>query len=156
MAGRLEQGSAQFYIDTREIKRLGADLRRGAPAVAVELRSKLRLIAHFVAAAARVNAPNAADGQIKAGVRVRGAGFRLRIEDAAPAAAAFEVGSRGGGGGQFKHPVFGGRGTKRPNAPWVDQATMPYLGPAVDQNAAFIDEAVKRAVDDALRRAGFY
>jgi hypothetical protein len=54
-----------------------------------------------------------------------------------------------------RHPVFGGRGTKRPRAPWVRNQHRPFLGPAADAKA---DAAMRRyadKIDKLARAAGF-
>ncbi len=44
-----------------------------------------------------------------------------------------------------RHPVFGGRGTRRPRAPWVRNQHRPFLAPAGDE-----------AADKALEKFGLY
>lgn len=54
-----------------------------------------------------------------------------------------------GQGGSFRHPVFGNRER------WVDQATRPFLWPAVRGRRAEITAACAAAYEDAAREVGF-
>jgi hypothetical protein len=55
-----------------------------------------------------------------------------------------------------RHPVFGGRGTARPDAPWVTNEYRPFLAPAADQAGdaaadAFGDYALELAMEHGYR-----
>jgi len=54
-----------------------------------------------------------------------------------------------------RHPVFGGRGTRRPHAPWVTNEHRPFLGPAADQRANEAAEKFAVIIDDWAIKAGF-
>lgn len=71
-------------------------------------------------------------GRIPGDLKVSASGMSATISTGVPPAYPNEFGVR--------HPVFGGRGTKRPKAPWVRNKHRPFLGPAGDQKA---DEAAR-------------
>ena len=54
-----------------------------------------------------------------------------------------------------RHPVFGGRGTKRPHAPWVTNQHRPFLAPAADQSGDAAAEKFAQVIDDWAIKAGF-
>ena len=54
-----------------------------------------------------------------------------------------------------KHPVFGGRGTKRPKAPWVVNQHRPFLAPAADLKSDAAAEAFGRVIDDWAFELGY-
>jgi hypothetical protein len=56
---------------------------------------------------------------------------------------------------RVRHPVFGGRGTSRENAPWVTNEYRPFLAPAAEAKAQAAAEEIAKTVDDLARQAGF-
>jgi hypothetical protein len=54
-----------------------------------------------------------------------------------------------------RHPVFGGKGTARPDAPWVTNENRPFLAPAGDEGADGAAAIVAQVVDDWAHEHGF-
>jgi hypothetical protein len=56
---------------------------------------------------------------------------------------------------RVRHPVFGGRNTSRPWAPWVTNEHRPFLAPAADAKADEAAQEIAKVIDDIARRDGF-
>ena len=54
-----------------------------------------------------------------------------------------------------KHPVFGGRGTKRPKAPWVVNQHRPFLAPAADEGSDAAAAEFGNVIDDWAIALGY-
>ena len=72
--------------------------------------------------------------RIPPSIRVSGSYPEITIRASAPPAYPNEISG-------VRHPVFGGRGTRRPKAPWVTNEYRPFLAPAGDQVG---DQAAKK------------
>lgn len=65
----------------------------------------------------------------------------------APLAGLFELGNKGGrsgGGGVFRHPVYGNRNN------WVQQPTHPFLAAALQAKALESQQLILDAVDETI------
>ena len=111
-----------------------------------DLGRRLREAAEVIAEQARVNAGWSA--RIPPSIKVSGGAGGVSIITGAPPAYPNEIPG-------VRHPVFGGRGTRRPHAPWVTNQHRPFLGPAADER---IDEAAEKfaqVIDDWCKETGF-
>jgi hypothetical protein len=86
--------------------------------------------------------------RIPPSIRVSGGYPEITIRASAPPAYPNEVAG-------VRHPVFGGRGTKRPKAPWVENEHRPFLAPAADQRAGEAARKFAVIIDDWALKAGF-
>lgn len=86
--------------------------------------------------------------RIPPSIRVSGSYPEVFIRSAAPPAYPNEIPG-------VRHPVFGGRGTKRPDAPWVTNQHRPFLVPAADSGANKALEKFAKIIDDWALKAGF-
>ena len=107
-----------------------------------------------LAEAAKIIAGKAKDNaagwsaRIPPSIRVSGSYPEVFIRSGAPPAYPNEVPG-------VRHPVFGGRGTKRPHAPWVTNQHRPFLAPAADEASDEAAEKFAEIVDDWAIKAGF-
>jgi len=86
--------------------------------------------------------------RIPPSIRVSGSYPEVFIRSGAPPAYPNEVPG-------VRHPVFGGRGTRRPDAPWVTNQHRPFLAPAADQRANQALEKFAQIIDDWAIKAGY-
>jgi hypothetical protein len=111
------------------------------------MADRLLQAAQVIADQARNNAAGWS-ARIPPSIRVSGGYPEVFIRSAAPPAYPNEVPG-------VKHPVFGGRGTRRPHAPWVTNQHRPFLAPAADQRVNQAAEKFAVIVDDWAIKAGF-
>lgn len=132
--------SAQVAKASRDLRAMSAQVRK-------EVRPAIRRAAEPMVAQARANASwsSRIPGAIRLSTTKRGVDIRVN-QKRAPHARPYEG---IGGGGQFRHPVFGNRDR------WVSQPTRPFLDPAVRQHRGKVREELIKVVDDAARRHGF-
>jgi hypothetical protein len=117
---------------------------KGAISEGGDLEAAAAIIAGEASRIARANGmPETADS-----VSVYVEGGTAIIYSDAPAAYPNEVEG-------VRHPVFGGRGTSRPDVPWVLNEHRPFLGPAMDAKAASAAARYAQKVDRLLAKAGF-
>lgn len=86
--------------------------------------------------------------RIPPSIRVSGSYPEVFIRSSAPPAYPNEVPG-------VRHPVFGGRGTRRPHAPWVTNQYRPFLAPAADQRGDAAAGKFADIIDDWAIKAGF-
>ena len=86
--------------------------------------------------------------RIPPSIRISGGETEFTISSAAPPAYPNEIPG-------VRHPVFGGRGTRRPEAPWVTNQHRPFLGPAADEKLNEAAEKFALVIDDWAIKAGF-
>jgi hypothetical protein len=114
-----------------------------------DLGLRLREAGELVADLARANA--SWSERIPGSVRVGGgrSGVVVRAGNrSAPHAYSWEIPG-------VQHPVFGGRDTKRPDAPWVPNGTRRFMLPAADEGADGAAEIVAQVISDWAREYGF-
>lgn len=138
----------QVTIDGRELKRLGANLRKFAPEVEKQLKVDIRAAGEIVAEEARL-VSGWYSSRIPGSIRSSFRGMSAVVSAGgakAPHAVPFE---HDGVPGSFRHPVFGHREV------WVDQRAHPFLSPALEatQERAFAQVLV--GIEKAMRSAGF-
>lgn len=135
--------SGPFGVDVssdKQMKALMRDLRKVAPEVAKQTRKRFKAAATPILNDARRRQPKAT-GELRRKTKIRIARGRVEIRSSARHARISEFGGR--------HPVYGNRDV------WVKQDPAPAIFPAVDAGrAGFIREA-ERAVDLAVREAGW-
>ncbi len=139
---------ALVSVDTSDLKKLAADLRKAEPELLKELQTALKGAAVTVAVEARLIA-GFYSSRIPKTIRpfARGLTVGVRAGGAsAPHAVPFE---HEGVPGTFRHPVFGNRDV------WVSQAAHPYLLPALVKETDNVERAVEAAIDGVLLKAGF-
>lgn len=110
-----------------------------------DLSDRVKAAAQIIADQAKTNAGWSA--RIPPSLKIRASDTGATISTAAPPAYPNEFGVR--------HPVFGGRGTRRPRAPWVRNKHRPFLGPAADQKG---DDAAREfglVIDDWAIKHGY-
>ena len=103
--------------------------------------------AQVIADRAKENA-SAWSVRIPPSIRVSGGDPEVFIRSSAPPAYPNEIEG-------VRHPVFGGRGTRRPHAPWVTNQFRPFLAPAADEAADQAAEKYADIIDDWAVKAGF-
>jgi hypothetical protein len=54
-----------------------------------------------------------------------------------------------------RHPVFGGPGTSRPDAPWVNNENRPFFAPAADEGAEGAAEIVATVINAWATEFGY-
>jgi|SRR5271166_672140 len=113
-----------------------------------DLDKRLREAAEIIAAQARTNAAGWS-GQVPPSIQVSGGGGGVSITSGAPPSYPNEVAG-------VRHPVFGGRGTRRPKAPWVTNKHRPFLAPAADEKIDAAAEAFAQVIDDWAKRYGYH
>ena len=147
---RVIKGNHKIVVGpTRALMNLARATGGGAGGVsaATDLARRLREAAQIIADQARVNAAGWSV-RVPPSIRVTGGGVTISISSNAPPAYPNEVEG-------VKHPVFGGRGTKRPKAPWVLNQYRPFLAPAADEKADAALEAFSKVIEDWAREHGF-
>jgi hypothetical protein len=112
------------------------------------MADRLMEAAKVIAEQARNNAAGWS-ARIPPSIRVSGSYPEITIRSAAPPAYPNEVPG-------VRHPVFGGRGTKRPGAPWVTNEHRPFLAPAADQRINKALEEFAELIDDWATRLGYH
>jgi hypothetical protein len=112
------------------------------------MADRLMEAAKVIAAQAKSNAAGWS-ARIPPSIRVSGGYPEVFIRSAAPPAYPNEVPG-------VRHPVFGGRGTKRPRAPWVTNEHRPFLAPAADQRINQAAEEFAKIIDDWAIRLGYH
>ncbi len=108
---------------------------------------RLREAAEVIARQAKANAAGWSR-RVPPSIRVSGAYPEVIIRAGAPPAYPNEVPG-------VRHPVFGGRGTKRPHAPWVLNQHRPFLAPAGDMAANRALEKFAKIIDDMAVQRGY-
>ena len=111
------------------------------------MADRLREAAEVIARQARLNAAGWSK-RIPPSIRVSGSYPEVYIRSAAPPAYPNEI-------PDVWHPVFGGKGTKRPDAPRVLNQHRPFLAPAADEGANKALEKFSKLIDDWALKAGF-
>lgn len=112
-----------------------------------DLGRRLREAAEIIAEQAKSNADWSA--RIPPSIKVSGGAGGVSIMTGAPPAYPNEIPG-------VRHPVFGGRGTKRPKAPWVTNQHRPFLAPAADQKIDAAAEAFAKVIDDWAKELGYH
>lgn len=138
-------------MDFSQVTQLSRDLRKMPLATRKQLRRKFEQAGQGALSDAKSRAswshriPAAISG--KGTATADKVGYELRASSAqAPHARPYEG---MGGGGTFRHPVYGNREN------WVSQATRPYLYPAVRGRMGAITAAIADAAEQAARECGF-
>jgi hypothetical protein len=103
--------------------------------------------AKLIADGAKTNA-SGWSARIPPSIRVSGGYPEVVIRASAPPAYPNEIEG-------VRHPVFGGRGTRRPRAPWVTNQFRPFLAPAADQYGDAAADKFADIIDDWAVKAGF-
>ena len=137
-------------IDARELKRLAADLRKVAPEVRKQLPKRMRQAAEPIRQEAEARKP-ASDFRV--GVRFKASGRDgATVKIVATSRKRPELPGlleRGNAGSRnpsrFRHPVFGDRDV------WVEQATRPFLAPALHDKREEAIRNIAEIVDDVER-----
>ena len=111
-----------------------------------DLGRRLREAAEIIARQARQNA-GGWSARIPPSIKVNGGSSGISISSSSPPAYPNELGVR--------HPVFGGRGTRRPDAPWVTNKHRPFLAPAADEKIDEAAEAFSKVLDDWAKELGY-
>lgn len=130
-----------------QVARAASDLRAFAATVRREVRPAIQKAAEPIVADARRRA--SWSRRIPKAIRVSVAkrGVNIVVSSArAPHGRVFE-GIRGNS--SFRHPVFGHRDR------WVEQATRPYLSPAVEAGRGKVRAELVSVVEDAARKHGY-
>lgn len=112
-----------------------------------DLGRRLREAAQVIADQAKENA-SGWSARIPPSITVSGGGTGVSILSDAPSAYPNEVAG-------VRHPVFGGRGTRRPKAPWVLNQHRPFLAPAADQRGDEAAEKFSKVLDDWAKEHGY-
>lgn len=86
--------------------------------------------------------------RIPPSIRISGSYPEIIIRASAPPAYPNEIPG-------VRHPVFGGRGTKRPEAPWVTNEHRPFLAPAADERINEAAEKFAVIIDDWAIKRGY-
>lgn len=137
-------------LDTTDFKSFSRALRRAQPVLAKGLRVQLRAAGELVAEEARGQVSGASKS-IPPTIKVRTSGVTVSViagGNGKPLAGLFELGNAsGGGGGTFRHPVYGNQDV------WVNQPMHPFLGKALDAKKDEAMVLVVNALDDAIREA---
>lgn len=139
----------EFTVDTSDLRAIAKGLKAVQPALAKEFTAQLAAGGRLVAAKARLRAAWFSS-RIPDTIRVKASGVRVSVAAggrSAPHAAPFE---HQGVAGEFRHPVFGNRDV------WVKQQAHPYLGPALEESGAQLEQLVERAVTTTFARLGFH
>ena len=111
-----------------------------------DLGRRLREAAEVIADKARENAGWSA--RIPGSISVSGGAGGVSIMTGSPPAYPNEVAG-------VRHPVFGGRGTSRPWAPWVENQYRPFLAPAADEAGDEALEKLAEVIDDWCHDRGY-
>jgi hypothetical protein len=144
-------------LDTRDFAKFAKALRKADKGLYKQLQIRLRAAGSDVEAAAKANVePYSSPAVTSIKTRVSSATVAVVAGvGGVPMAALLELGNKPSTGGRapegmFAHPVFGGRNTKRPNAPWRDQPMHPYLLRALHEHAPEAWAAAVEALDWAI------
>ena len=114
--------------------------------MADDVGRRLRDAAEILAKQAARNASWSA--RIPPSIAISGGGDEYTISTGVPPAYPNEFG--------VWHPVFGGRGTKRPEAPWVKNKHRPFMRPAADQAGDRALGVFALVIDDWARKNGYH
>jgi HK97 gp10 family phage protein len=139
-----------------DIRKLVNDLRKIGDGVGRNLGKEFKKAAGPVAAQAKTNAswstriPGAITVGVSSSRRYPGAQIKVS-KTKAPHARLYEFGS-GRRKQSFRHPVYKVKGRE---APWVEQATRPFIRPAIRAKGGEFIKAADRAVDETARAHGF-
>jgi len=139
-----------------DVRKLINDLRKIGDGVGRNLGKEFKRAAVPVMQQARANAswstriPAAMSVGVSSSRRYPGAQIKVS-KDQAPHARPYEFGS-GRRTKSFRHPVYQVPGR---DAPWVEQATRPFIRPAVRAKGKEFIKACDRAVDETARANGF-
>jgi hypothetical protein len=142
-------------IETRGFAGLIRALGKADVELALDIKSRLRIAGGSVANEARKLAPSQKIADtIK--VRVTAANVQVVAGNAAtPEAALLELGNHGGsksansrGRQVFRHPVFGRDG-------WVEQPMKPFLLPALEAKAPYVETLILAALEEAAAHICF-
>ena len=112
-----------------------------------DLGRRLREAAQVIADQAKANAAGWS-ARVPESIHISGGASGVSILSGAPPSYPNEIAG-------VRHPVFGGRGTRRPKAPWVRNQHRPFLAPAADEK---IDEAAEKfaqVIDDWAHDRGY-
>ena len=112
-----------------------------------DLGRRLREAAQVIADQAKANAAGWS-ARVPESIHISGGASGVSILSGAPPSYPNEIAG-------VRHPVFGGRGTRRPKAPWVTNQHRPFLAPAADEK---IDEAAEKfaqVIDDWAHDRGY-
>jgi hypothetical protein len=112
-----------------------------------DLERRFSAAVKMIADQAKVNAAGWS-ARIPPSVRISGIYPEAVIRSGAPPAYPNEVPG-------VRHPVFGGRGTKRPEAPWVTNQHRPFLAPAADMKAGDAAQEFGNVIDDWAIALGY-
>ena len=112
-----------------------------------DLTRRLEEAAKIILERAKVNA-SGWSARIPPSLKLKVSGDTARISSNAPPAYPNEIPG-------VRHPVFGGRGTKRPKAPWVTNQHRPFLAPAGDEAADAALEKFGLYVEDLAHKHGY-
>ena len=132
----------------RSVDALGGGAGGGGGGAEDDLGRRLREAAEVIAEQARENAAGWS-ARIPPSIKVSGGAGGVSIMSGAPPAYPNEVAG-------VRHPVFGGRGTRRPGAPWVTNAHRPFLAPAADERIDEAAEKFARVIDDWAKEYGYH
>jgi HK97 gp10 family phage protein len=138
---------------SEDVLKLINDLRKIGDGVGRNLGKEFKKAAEPVAAQARSNAswssriPAAISVGVSSSRRFPGAQIKV-AKGPAPHARLYEFGS-GRRSKSFRHPVYGNREV------WVEQATRPFIRPAIRAKGNEFIKACDRAVDETARAHGF-
>jgi hypothetical protein len=136
---------------SEDVRMLINDLRKIGDGVGRNLGKEFKRAAGPVAQQARANAswstriPGAITVGVSSSRRFPGAQIKV-AKSLAPHARMYEF---PGGGGSFRHPVYGNREV------WVSQRGRPFIRPAIRSKGEGFIKACDRAVDTAARANGF-
>ena len=137
-------------VDTSDFRRFSAALRKAAPDVDKNMRTKLRAAGEIVAAEARARV-SAASSSVPSSITVKVTRTTVAVSAGGPGvpmAGLLELGNAGKrGGGEFRHPVYGSRTV------WVKQKMHPYLLPALEARRVEATDAIFLALDEAIKTA---
>jgi hypothetical protein len=148
----------QGGVDTSDFRATAKVLRTAAPDVNKKLRKGLREAGLVVAEEAKKIASEHSKtiaGTVK--VRVASTTVAVVAGGKTPLAALYELGNTGnharsataGGGGTFRHPVFGNMDN------WVSQKSYPFLAPAAVKSGPVVERLVLRELDEVIRHITF-
>ncbi len=138
---------------SEDVRKLVNDLRKIGDGVGRSLGKEFKRAAGPVAEQAKTNAgwssriPGAISVGVSSSRRYPGAQIKVS-KDRAPHARLYEFGS-GRRTSSFRHQVYGNP------AVWVEQATRPFIRPAVRAKSEGFIKACDHAVDEAAHAAGF-
>jgi hypothetical protein len=139
--------SGGISVDTTDFRAFAKALRKAAPVLSAEMRTELRAAGEIVAAEARQRASDVSKS-VPPTIKVRVSGATVSVVaggNGKPLAGLLELGNAGsGGGGKFRHPVFGNKKV------WVSQDMHPFLFPALEARADEAQRGILNAVDKAV------